>query len=58
MPVNGFKDLQGSDGPRHFTIEKSGDYREVIRVLTGWIYRRIQIMRVWRASCCLLSSEC
>lgn len=25
MPVNGFKDLQGSDGPRHFTIEKSGD---------------------------------
>lgn len=25
VPVNGFKDLQGSDGPRHFTIEKSGD---------------------------------
>ena len=25
MPVNGFKDLQGSDGPRRFTIEKSGD---------------------------------
>ena len=24
-PVNGFKDLQGSDGPRRFTIEKSGD---------------------------------
>jgi hypothetical protein len=23
--VNGFKDLQGSDGPRRFTIEKSGD---------------------------------
>ncbi|EDR13792.1 uncharacterized protein LACBIDRAFT_309180 [Laccaria bicolor S238N-H82] len=25
VPVNGFKDLQGSDGPRRFTIEKSGD---------------------------------
>ncbi|KAI5480937.1 putative e3 ubiquitin-protein ligase hula protein [Pseudohyphozyma bogoriensis] len=23
-PVNGFRDLQGSDGPRKFTIEKSG----------------------------------
>ncbi|KAI8998099.1 HECT-domain-containing protein [Gaertneriomyces semiglobifer] len=25
IPVNGFKDLQGSDGPRKFTIEKSGE---------------------------------
>lgn len=25
IPVNGFKDLQGSDGPRRFTIEKAGD---------------------------------
>lgn len=25
IPVNGFRDLQGSDGPRRFTIEKSGD---------------------------------
>jgi len=25
IPVNGFKDLQGSDGPRRFTIEKSGE---------------------------------
>ncbi|KAF8158110.1 HECT-domain-containing protein [Crassisporium funariophilum] len=25
VPINGFKDLQGSDGPRRFTIEKSGD---------------------------------
>jgi hypothetical protein len=25
VPVNGFKDLQGSDGLRRFTIEKSGD---------------------------------
>lgn len=25
IPVNGFKDLQGSDGPRRFTIEKTTD---------------------------------
>lgn len=25
IPVNGFKDLQGSDGPRRFTIEKAQD---------------------------------
>jgi E3 ubiquitin-protein ligase NEDD4 len=25
IPVNGFKDLQGSDGPQRFTIEKAGD---------------------------------
>jgi E3 ubiquitin-protein ligase NEDD4 len=24
IPVNGFKDLQGSDGPRRFTIERTG----------------------------------
>lgn len=23
LPVNGFRDLQGSDGPRRFTIEKA-----------------------------------
>lgn len=25
IPVNGFKDLHGSDGPRRFTIEKTGE---------------------------------
>ncbi|KAJ1554603.1 hypothetical protein HK405_004587 [Cladochytrium tenue] len=25
IPVNGFRDLQGSDGPRRFTIEKTGE---------------------------------
>jgi len=25
IPVNGFKDLQGSNGPQRFTIEKAGD---------------------------------
>ncbi|KAL9095741.1 MAG: hypothetical protein Q9165_002173 [Trypethelium subeluteriae] len=29
IPVNGFKDLQGSDGPRRFTIEKSGEVRQL-----------------------------
>merc|ERR1711939_901611 len=29
VPVNGFKDLQGSDGPRRFTIEKSGEISQL-----------------------------
>ncbi|KAJ1923208.1 hypothetical protein IWQ60_006016 [Tieghemiomyces parasiticus] len=29
IPVNGFKDLQGSDGPRRFTIEKSGEVTQL-----------------------------
>ncbi|KAJ1979372.1 hypothetical protein H4R34_002850 [Dimargaris verticillata] len=29
IPVNGFKDLQGSDGPRRFTIEKSGEVSQL-----------------------------
>ncbi|KAM3420529.1 E3 ubiquitin-protein ligase [Cercospora zeina] len=29
IPVNGFKDLQGSDGPRRFTIEKSGEENQL-----------------------------
>ncbi|CAH1765678.1 1526_t:CDS:10 [Entrophospora sp. SA101] len=29
IPVNGFKDLQGSDGPRRFTIEKAGDITQL-----------------------------
>ncbi|KAL9049593.1 MAG: hypothetical protein Q9162_007134 [Coniocarpon cinnabarinum] len=31
IPVNGFKDLQGSDGPRRFTIEKNGEITRVAR---------------------------
>ncbi|EGO23806.1 hypothetical protein SERLADRAFT_439115 [Serpula lacrymans var. lacrymans S7.9] len=31
VPVNGFKDLQGSDGPRRFTIEKFGDASQLPR---------------------------
>ncbi|CZT41284.1 probable ubiquitin-protein ligase [Rhynchosporium secalis] len=29
IPVNGFKDLQGSDGPRRFTIEKAGEFNNL-----------------------------
>ena len=31
VPVNGFKDLQGGDGPRRFTIVKGGDPSELPR---------------------------
>ncbi|KAI9829362.1 MAG: hypothetical protein M1826_005682 [Phylliscum demangeonii] len=31
IPVNGFKDLQGSDGPRRFTIEKAGEVTQLPR---------------------------
>ncbi|KAM3583603.1 hypothetical protein VKS41_004508 [Umbelopsis sp. WA50703] len=34
IPVNGFKDLQGSDGPRRFTIEKSGDVSQLPKAHT------------------------
>ena len=29
IPVNGFKDLQGSDCPRRFTIEKAGEVQQL-----------------------------
>ena len=32
--------------------------QEAIRVLIGWIYHPIKIMRAWRVSCYLLLSEC
>jgi len=47
IPVNGFKDLQGSDGPRRFTIEKAGDlrnYQRVILVSTALISRPLFLM--------------
>jgi E3 ubiquitin-protein ligase NEDD4 len=34
IPVNGFKDLQGSDGPRRFTIEKSGELTQLPKAHT------------------------
>lgn len=38
IPVNGFKDLQGSDGPRRFTIEKSGDPAALPKSHTWWVF--------------------
>ncbi|KAK2065510.1 HECT-domain-containing protein [Colletotrichum caudatum] len=34
IPVNGFKDLQGSDGPRRFTIEKAGEINNLPKAHT------------------------
>lgn len=34
IPVNGFKDLQGSDGPRRFTIEKTGEVNSLPKAHT------------------------
>ncbi|KDQ51192.1 hypothetical protein JAAARDRAFT_534576 [Jaapia argillacea MUCL 33604] len=31
IPMNGFKDLQGADGPRRFTIDKWGDTKQLPR---------------------------
>ena len=42
IPVNGFKDLQGSDGPRRFTLEKAGDVNALPKAHTWYdIYMRI-----------------
>jgi E3 ubiquitin-protein ligase NEDD4 len=37
IPVNGFKDLQGSDGPRRFTIEKSGEVGQLPKSHTWYV---------------------
>ncbi len=39
IPVNGFKDLQGSDGPRRFTIEKAGDVGNLPKSHTWYVLR-------------------
>lgn len=41
LPVNGFKDLQGSDGPRRFTIDKSGNPSQLPRSHT--CFNRIEL---------------
>ena len=49
IPVNGFKDLQGSDGPRRFTIEKLVkliNCPNLIHVSIELIYHLILIMKV------------
>jgi E3 ubiquitin-protein ligase NEDD4 len=37
IPVNGFKDLQGSDGPRRFTIEKAGEQTNLPKAHTWYV---------------------
>ena len=37
IPVNGFKDLQGSDGPRRFTIEKAGEPTQLPKSHTWYV---------------------
>lgn len=37
IPVNGFKDLQGSDGPRRFTIEKAGETNALPKSHTWYV---------------------
>jgi len=39
IPVNGFKDLQGSDGPRRFTIEKAGEPNQLPKSHTWYVVR-------------------
>ena len=39
IPVNGFKDLQGSDGPRRFTVEKSGDPAALPKSHTWYVWK-------------------
>ena len=41
IPVNGFKDLQGSDGPRRFTIEKSGTAGALPKSHTWYVFLSI-----------------
>lgn len=41
IPVGGFRDLQGSDGPRKFTIERGGDTDALPRAQT--CFNRIEI---------------
>lgn len=44
IPVNGFKDLQGSDGPRRFTIEKQGEVNNLPKSHTWSVHFFIQIL--------------
>ena len=67
VPVNGFKDLQGSDGPRRFTIEKSGDPSGLPRSHTCFNrldlppyedYESLERKLRFAIECVFLSSDC
>lgn len=51
IPVNGFKDLQGSDGPRRFTIEKSGDPGALPKSHTWYVFSLVYDNRECLADC-------
>lgn len=44
IPVNGFKDLQGSDGPRRFTIEKAGEINNLPKAHTWYVFPRMKTL--------------
>ena len=46
IPVNGFKDLQGSDGPRRFTIEKAGEPTALPKSHTWYVPMRHHTSRL------------
>lgn len=54
IPVNGFKDLQGSDGPRRFTIEKAGEVNALPKSHT-WYVSTIPREPAWYADNYLVS---
>ena len=43
IPVNGFKDLQGSDGPRRFTIEKAGEIMNLPKAHTWYVTSHLTV---------------
>lgn len=43
IPVNGFKDLQGSDGPRRFTIEKTGELTNLPKAHTWYVDLKVAV---------------
>ena len=47
IPVNGFKDLQGSDGPRRFTIEKAGSEKALPKSHT-WYAQLCPTLNLWQ----------
>lgn len=47
IPVNGFKDLQGSDGPRRFTIEKAGEINALPKSHTWYVVAEL-FLRLYR----------
>ena len=51
IPVNGFKDLQGSDGPRRFTIEKAGEINALPKSHT-WYFSQWSVLP-WMSLICV-----